>query len=365
MQIALTKKLADAIKTETPPANEDENPLFSWTANWITTWDNRKAEDMIVLVNHASRFTVTIYQVKRKDLKNIEEIMTIGIKNTLLAMNLNPEIVEEYMKKAGEVEFVKNSNRSATAWVNQSGRESAFYVGDMYNGIDTMFNDTIGTFISNTFVKSPNSNDYITPYEEMFQALSNFTGKPAYKYRAFELAVTLDLDIYKATRRMIVPADIDFRRLHNVLQSVFDWKDYHLFDFTIFDKNQTEPVARLVPFEENLDFDPIATLMENQTLADYLPKHEKLLYTYDMGDNWEHEIELVRVIDEHNEESPYLLEASGQAPPEDVGGVGGFQSFRDIMLNPDHPDHHEMKDWAGYWSPELKDYKKRPGVIRR
>ena len=48
MQIALTKKLADGIGIKPPPANEDENPLFSWTANWITTWDNRRAEDMLV-----------------------------------------------------------------------------------------------------------------------------------------------------------------------------------------------------------------------------------------------------------------------------------------------------------------------------
>lgn len=52
-----------------------------------------------------------------------------------------------------------------------------------------------------------------------------------------------------------------------------------------------------------------------------------ILYTYDMGDSWEHEIEFVRVIDAHDKESPYLLEASGQAPPEDVGGVSWLFCF--------------------------------------
>jgi len=118
-------------------------------------------------------------------------------------------------------------------------------------------------------------------------------------------------------------------------------------------------------FEEDLDFYPKATLMADQTLADYLPKYDELIYTYDMGDHWEHEIELVRAIDDHDAESPYLLEASGQTPPEDVGGVGGFQYFREMMLTPDHPDHREMKEWAGYWSLELSDIDKRPRVIRK
>lgn len=42
---------------------------------------------MIVLVNHATRFTVAIYQVKRKDLKNMAEIMKTAIEDTLLSLN--------------------------------------------------------------------------------------------------------------------------------------------------------------------------------------------------------------------------------------------------------------------------------------
>ena len=82
-----------------------------------------------------------------------------------------------------------------------------------------------------------------------------------------------------------------------------------------------------------------------------------------MGDNWEHSIELLRVIEEHNEESPYLIEAVGQTPPEYVGGVGGFIDFREIMLNPDHPDYAETKEWVGYWSPELREWNTKPKVI--
>ncbi len=93
--------------------------IFSWTANWTRVWENRKAEDMLVLINNATRFTVAIYEVKRAELKNVEKIMTEAIINTLYAMNFNPEMIDAYMQMAGDVTFVKNSNRKATIGIDR------------------------------------------------------------------------------------------------------------------------------------------------------------------------------------------------------------------------------------------------------
>ena len=361
MQIALTKKLADAMGANCASALEDENPLFCWTANWTRVWDNR-TEDMILLVNNATRFTVAIYQVKRKDLKNVAEMMRTAIANTLLYMNLNPALVEEYMRLAGEVRFTRNRSRQAAAWVTKAGLDCAFHVGREYNGIAKMFSDTVGAPANYWSVNYSDGNEGYIPYEAMVSALSELTGMQAYKYRAFELLVTLDLEVYKAMRRIIVPANMEFARLHKVLQLVFDWRDYHLYDFTIFDGNKC--IARIVPYEENLEYDKEAILMKGHTLSEFFPKYKHMIYTYDMGDNWEHQIQLIRVIDDHDEESPYLLEARGQTPPEDVGGVGGFINFREIMMNPSHPEFEETKEWAKYWTIEISDWKRQPRRIR-
>lgn len=364
MQIALTKKLADAMELKLPANDETINPLFTWTANWTKVWDNRRAGDMLVLVNSATRFTVAIYQVKRKDLKNVAEKMRAAIVNTLLSMNLNPELVNEYMRLSGEVEFVRNSSRQMASWVTKAGLECAFHVGREYNGIEKMYCDKVG-FPANYLLvnySGGNSEGYY-PYRAMIDKLSELTGMQVYKYRAFELLVTLDLEAYKASRRLIVPADLEFSRLHKILQSVFGWRNYHLYDFAVFDENTEKSIARIVPFEEDLEYDKDAVLMEGHTLSEFFPKHKQMLYTYDMGDDWEHEIQLVRVIEEHDQESPFLLEASGQTPPEDVGGVGGFVSFREIMLNPGHPEYEEMREWAKFWTPELREWQSRPRVV--
>lgn len=364
MQIALTKKLADAMKLKPPAIHGADNPLFSWTANWTKVWNNRRADDMLVLVNNATRFAVAIYQFRRKDLKNVAEIMRTAISNTLLAMHLNPEMVSEYMRLAGEVQFVKNSSRQAAAWVTKAGNESAFHVGREYNGIEKMFNDTIGAFANYYPVNySANWDDAFEPAEKMIEALATLTGKQPFKYRAFELLVTLDLNVYKAVRRIIVAADLEFAKLHKVLQAVFGWQSYHLYDFTIKSGKKGKRVARLVPYEEDLECDEEAILMENHRLSEYMPEHKHIIYTYDYGDNWEHDVKLIRVLEDYDRQSPYLLEAKGQAPPEDVGGVGGFIEFHEIMMDPDHPEYEDMEIWAGYWAPALSEWESRPKVI--
>ncbi|MHB1150751.1 MAG: plasmid pRiA4b ORF-3 family protein [Eubacteriales bacterium] len=365
MQIALTKKLSDALKLKLPAMDETVNPLFSWTANWTKVWDNRRTEDMIVLVNNATRFTVAIYQVKRKDLKNLEMMMKTAISNTLLLMNFNPEIVNEYMRLAGETELAQNGSRQTAAWVTKAGLDCSFYVVREYNGVLKMFCDTMGVFVNYRYVNfSKNREDGFVPYRAMMNTLTELTGMQAYKYRAFELLVTLDLEVYKAERRIIVPASLELTLFHKVLQSVFDWKNCHLYDFTIFDRSNHVPDVRYVPFEEDLEYDELAVLMKGHTLAEILPEYKNIIYTYDMGDNWKHEIQLVRVIEEHDQESPYLLEASGQTPPEDVGGTSGFLEFREIMLDPNNQEYKDMQKWPYYWTPELSDWKKRPMVIR-
>jgi len=42
--------------------------------------------------------------------------------------------------------------------------------------------------------------------------------------------VKLNLDRHTAWRRVITPVDITFIQLHIILQAVFGWKSYHMYD---------------------------------------------------------------------------------------------------------------------------------------
>ena len=369
MQIALTKKLAQVMGVKLPLANDNVDPLFSWTANWTNTFSRRK-EDMVVMVNNATRFTVAIYGIKRNQFKNIATKMAAAIRNTLLAMNLNPEMVDEYLMQSSDIFYCSNKDRKMTAWVNRSGLDAASIIGRAVNESERMYentiqyNDSLGHKVSRLNVNYSNDGmDSYVPAEKMIKALIDLTGKPAYKYRAFELLVTLDLEVYKATRRLMVPADMELKSLHKLLQYVFNWKNCHLHEFSILNNNR-ELDIRIVMQKADPSYDDDVVLEEGQKLSDYFPKNKYMLYTYDMGDNWEHLIELVKEADEHGDESPYLLEAIGQAPPEDVGGVGGFIEFYKIMLDPNHPEYNETNEWVRYWSLELREWETIPKVIR-
>ena len=65
--------------------------------------------------------------------KYINSYMIAAIRNTLYSMKLNAEVVEEYMRQAGDPVFTPNHDRKLTAWVNRKGLDDAFVVGDAVN----------------------------------------------------------------------------------------------------------------------------------------------------------------------------------------------------------------------------------------
>ena len=364
MKIALTKKLAEAMEIKVAPIDENIDPLFIWTANWTNVYSNRKKEDLLVLVNNATRFVVAVYQVKKKDLKKASALMEKAIANSLLDLNLNQELVDEYMRQAGAIEFARNTNRAATSWVNRSCLECAIMIGERYSGVAKMFDDTLGKLVNGRIVSTKtNSKGYFRPDEEMIGALSTLTGKKPFNYQALELTVTLDLEEYQAIRRLIVPANLKLTDFHEVLQKAFAWRNYHLYDFTVYENNQDQPSVRLVAWHDDLEYDQKAVMMGDHTVGDVLMAGQRLVYTYDYGDNWVHEIKLDRVLDNYDQAAPFQLEAKGQTPPEDVGGVPGFLEFLKIMKNPEHPDYQAMRDWSGYWNVELGEWASQPRKI--
>ena len=64
--------------------------------------------------------------------------------------------------------------------------------------------------------------------------------------------------------------------------------------------------------------------------------HSKIRYTYDFGDDWEHDILVEKVFD-RNETTAYPRCTSGRraAPPEDCGGIWGYAELVEILNDPD------------------------------
>lgn len=85
---------------------------------------------------------------------------------------------------------------------------------------------------------------------------------------------------------------------------------------------------------------------------------DKLRYTYDFGDDWQHDILLEDIPQEVPASTyPYCMAGKGARPPEDCGGVCGYADLKDILADPGHEQHQEMLDWLCLVSGEAFDPK--------
>ena len=86
------------------------------------------------------------------------------------------------------------------------------------------------------------------------------------------------------------------------------------------------------------------------------------MYEYDFGDGWRHTITVEDVIFNYDKNYAYCLEGSGDAPPEDVGGEGGYEWFVEVTNNPSHPEYEHLSTWAihqGYENFSITDLNRR------
>jgi len=93
---------------------------------------------------------------------------------------------------------------------------------------------------------------------------------------------------------------------------------------------------------------------------------QKFRYIYDYGDNWEHEIEVEEISEpEPNVFYPVCIGGERAFPPEDVGGVSGYEDFLEIIHDPEHEEHDYMVSWSDGLNPEMFDLRSVNRELRR
>ncbi len=345
MIIHLTKKLADKLKLD-PAVEAPADALLSWRANYIQEYGRR----FVVFMNDASRFTVVVNDAKASKFKELPKLFIENLRKTLAAAGINSEVIDAYIADLGEVKYAKNSDRKKTAQLNKN-------VELVWWALENIDDDIELAMVANRGVYNTSGMDeVIFPYEKMSELLGRYK-LPVYKCLALDLNVRLDLDGKDAIRKLRVPDSITFAQLHKILQAAYEWKDCHLYSFGLFkrwsDNSYAHPDIELVATEADLEINPDAKIMIDIKLSDYIPEYRKILYNYDFGDDWRHFIEVENVIDDCEEKLPILLDGTGNAPPEDVGGAGGFEEFLRVIADPKDEDYEDMKSWAEsqWWAP--------------
>jgi hypothetical protein len=139
-------------------------------------------------------------------------------------------------------------------------------------------------------------------------------------------------------RRLQLRADTRLDHLHEMLVAAFGWQGYHMHCFS------SGPEEFGVPDPE-LGFIDERDVRFGELIGGV---GDRLRYTYDFGDDWQHEIVVEELLDPDPEiHYPVLVAAKGACPPEDCGGPWGYAELKDILADPSHDQHQEMRDWLG------------------
>jgi hypothetical protein len=143
-------------------------------------------------------------------------------------------------------------------------------------------------------------------------------------------------------RRVEVPITTSLKGLHDVIQAVMLFKDYHLFEFNAGGKRYAVP-------DPEWDFGADTYAARNVRIGALVDRGITTFnYTYDFGDDWRHSITVEAVTDaDPAVEYPRFLDGDWRAPPEDVGGLPGFEDFLIAMSKPRHAQHRKVVDWYG------------------
>ncbi len=349
MVLHLTKTLAEKLNCK-PGEEHVTDSFLSWRAHYVQAHRQR----FVVFMNDASRFTVVLNKANAAALKKLPELFINNLRETLLVLGVNPDVINAYIAELGDIHYAKNSDRKRTAQLNKNTEAVWHSFSREYN------NDADLAKFANCYpygISTPE--ETIVPNKKIFELLSRY-GMPILKFRAIDIHVKLFLGDGKksAVRYLRIPLNITFVQLHKVIQAAFGWQNYHLYSFGLFkewprDYYNARPDIELMDRTETYDIRPYEKEIAGTRLPDYVPEYRKVLYRYDYGDNWEHYIEFGNITEDCDEDLPKLLFGEGDAPPEDSGGIGGFAEFQEIISDPTNEEYKELTAWAASqrWKP--------------
>jgi len=159
-------------------------------------------------------------------------------------------------------------------------------------------------------------------------------------------AYRLTIDLCGASPRIWrcveVGADTTLHKLHWVIQQAMGWTNSHLHQFIIgnvcFSQPEHDPDGEMDWLDEHVMRLREAVWQVGSVFA----------YEYDFGDSWTHHVSFEGFWPRQKGVSyPRCTDGAGACPPEDCGGVSGYEAFLAAIRDPTHPDHDQLVTWAG------------------
>lgn len=182
--------------------------------------------------------------------------------------------------------------------------------------------------------------------------------------RLFQFKITLK-EIKPPIWRRIQVKDCTLDKLHERIQTAMGWTNSHLHQFKIGGVVYGDPELLCEGWQdETLPVNSLQTKISKIVPRNGKPFHFE--YEYDFGDGWEHEVVFEGCLRaETGTRYPLCLEGDRACPPEDVGGVGGYEEYLEALADPKHKRHEEFMEWRAAFDPEAFDAQATTKRMRR
>ncbi|MFA5467550.1 MAG: plasmid pRiA4b ORF-3 family protein [Sphaerochaetaceae bacterium] len=338
MQIGCTKKLLDYMGVTPLPSNSTLDSFFSWSAS-LFTFDRRRT---IIVANDFSSYGFVLYGIKKKDLKEIVTLIIEGIRTCFETEGIDPAIADKYLEECGTtIKFTKTPNAKVVARLNHFRQRLYSYI--KFSNPATLLQSHLNSDINMRYHRFDEKDEFVS--KRFVESLTARYGDNIYSCKMAELEISLELETV-CRRRVLVPLNSTFSKLHLIIQILFDWRNRHLYDFWIKWDAQGRPLYILDKEEmEMLNGHYEYDLAYLVTLKEVFSQHNTIIYHYDFGDYWTHTIKLMSIKDHYSKNHPICLEGEGSSPPEDSGGEDNYKRLLEIADDPNDPDYAEVVAW--------------------
>ena len=172
-------------------------------------------------------------------------------------------------------------------------------------------------------------------------------GKTRAPEEMVRLKVTLKGTKPPVWRRLLVPGSMTLGDLSEAILTGMGWAGGHLHAFDVDGRQYGDPS----------NTDEVAD--ERRLTLNGVRKSgvKRFRFTYDFGDDWEHDVLIERVEPAiPGQVRPTCVAGARNCPPDDCGGVWGYAELLDILADPGHPEREERLEWiGGDFDPEAFD----------
>lgn len=167
----------------------------------------------------------------------------------------------------------------------------------------------------------------------------------ATKNISYQIYIELQEIEPKIWRRIELNPNIFLDDFHRIVQTAMGWTNSHLHEFVAGRR-------RFAPAEFEVER---AVDSRRFKLTDILNLERPMItYEYDFGDGWMHTIKLEKInLLDKKLSNPVCISGARCCPPEDVGGISGYQQMLEVLKDPDNDEYESYKEWLGYiYDPE-------------